>query len=252
MSCISGPSMITSGLLLSLDFDSVKDYVSGITAETSVSEYTLSFFNGATYNTVADGVMTFTRENTTVSKTTAGGGINTTVAGDLAATTFLYNDFTWEIWFRINDINPSNYDANETSSVIAVYQGFHAGFLYTSTQMRVTIWTGAATAASVATWTVGTSGAQINQGSWYQIVLTRSGNVFTPYINGAQLGAGTTTSTPVAGVATSNILSIGSSSASNFINYSRSTFSNMKMYNRALSPGEVSLNFNAIRGRFGL
>jgi hypothetical protein len=112
MSCVSGPNIVTNGLLLSLDFDSIKDYTSGTSAETSVNDYTLAFLNGATYNTVADGTITFTREASTASKTTAGGGINTTLADSLAVTNFLYNDFTWELWFRINDRTATNYDAN--------------------------------------------------------------------------------------------------------------------------------------------
>ena len=112
------------------------------------------------------------------------------------------------------------------------------------------------TNVNACSWTVGTSGAQINQGSWYQIVVTRSGNVFTPYVNGVQVGTGSTRSyTAFSGV--SNDLHLGAATnvaagVSSYVYYAKNSISNMKMYNRALSAAEVKQNFNALRGRYGI
>ena len=123
--------------------------------------------------------------------------------------------------------------------------------------MSYVVWNGISTGPTCASWTVGTSGAQINQGSWYQIVVTRSSNLFTPYINGAPLGTSTTTVTSSAGIGTGNTVWLGKSQnlaagAGSYLGYARNSVSNMKMYNRALSASEISQNFNALRGRFGI
>lgn len=217
-----------------------------------------SYGNNAIYINTTNSFMQFTRA-TAVPKD--GGGATVGTSGALTVTNFLYNDHTWEIWFRIDDRAPGNTiwtaDANEGASALSVYQGYHAGFTYSSTVMYYIIWNGVASAPTCASWTVGASGAQINQDSWYQIVVTRSGNVFTPYINGAPLGTGSTTVTSATGIGTSNNLWLGKTAnvaagAGAFLNYSRNSVANMKMYNRALSAEEINSNFQALRGRFGI
>jgi len=247
------PQIVTSNLLLSLDFANTKNYVSGTTAASSISEYTFTFKNGATYNSVANGVLTITRAATVTTKANDGGGIySPALPSGLASTTFLYNDHTWEVWVKINDVNPSNYDANEPASCITGYAGFNAGFIYNTTTLNYSIWNGTTNAISCAQFSLGTNNENIIAGRWQQIVVTRAGNVFTPYVNGAGKGTGSTSSPSVAGVGTSTVLSVGSFNIANFINYAKIDFGNMKMYDRALSGSEVSQNFNAIRGRYGI
>jgi hypothetical protein len=217
-----------------------------------------SYGNNAIYINTTNSFMQFTRA-TAVPKD--GGGATVGTSGALTVTNFLYNDHTWEIWFRIDDRTPGNTiwtaDANEGASALSVYQGYHAGFTYSSTVMFYIIWNGVASAPTCASWTVGANGAQINQDSWYQMVVTRSGNVFTPYINGVPLGTGSTTVTSATGISTSNNLWLGKTAnvaagAGAFLNYSRNSVANMKMYNRALSAEEINSNFQALRGRFGI
>lgn len=246
------PSVVTSNLLLSLDFANIKDYVSGTTLTSSVTPYSFTFKNGLTYNTISNGILTINRAATVTTKTNDGGGVHATGTGNLAVANFLYNDFTWEVWVKINDRTPSNYDGNESNSTIAGYPGYNAGFYYNSSNLYFNIWNGTTNAPIVASWTLGTSTQDIVQGNWYQIVLTRSGNVFTPYVNGAQKGTGSTSATTVAGIGTQNVINVGFNNLANFIWYAKMDFSNMRMYNRALSALEVLQNFNALRGRFGI
>jgi hypothetical protein len=217
-----------------------------------------SYGNNAYYINTTSSFMQFTRATAAPKD---GGGATVGTSGALTVTNFLYNDHTWEIWFRIDDRTPGNTiwtaDANEGASALSVYQGYHAGFTYSSTVMIYTVWNGVASAPTCASWTVGASGAQINQGSWYQIVVTRSGNLFTPYINGVPLGTGSTSVTSATGIGTSNNLWLGKTAnvaagAGAFVYYSRNTVANMKMYNRALSAAEIAQNFQALRGRFGI
>ena len=182
----------------------------------------------------------------------------TTLSGDLSVSNFLYNNHTWEVWFKINDITPGGYsDATEAYSNLIAYRGYHAGFQYTASTLLYYIWNGTSGAPTCASWTLGTSGSQVNQGSWYQAVVTRSDNVFTPYLNGVQLGTGSTTVTSVTGIGTTNDLHIGgmanvAAGASSYVYYPKNSLANVKMYNRALTPSEINKNFNALRGRFGL
>lgn len=246
------PNIVTKNLLLSLDFANPKNYVSGTTLSSSVSRYNFTFKNGLTYNTISNGVLTTNRAATVTTKANDGGGVYTTGTDSLAVTSFLYNDFTWEIWAKINDRTASNYDATETSSMMAGYPGYNAGFYYNTSSLAFNIWNGVTNAPNVATWTLGTTTQDILEGKWYQIVISRTGNVFTPYINGVQKGTGTTSTTTVAGVATQNVINVGFNNIGNYIWYAKMDFSNMRMYNRGLSDSEVWKNFNALRGRFGL
>lgn len=239
--------------------------ISGSTADTNLNgTWTIATVPNSTtftfFTSVAVASGTFTTGLGTLTVSSKWGGLvisNPNMTGDLTNTNFLYNDHTWEVWFRIDDRQPSSLDTTEGYSILACYPGWHSGFLYTAGTILYGIKNGATLLPTCASWTLGASGAQINQGSWYQIVVTRTGNVFTPYVNGVPLGTGTTTVTDPTNNGVTNTLSIGSSYQANagwgrYLYYSKNTVSNMKMYNRALSAAEVKKNFNALRGRFGI
>lgn len=208
-----------------------------------------------TYYNFANNSIQFTR--TSSAPKWGGVGLFSSTTGNLTCPNFLYNDHTWEIWFKIDDRTPGNYDITEGTNVLSVFNGYHAGFLYNSSTMLYNIWSTGPTEYNCASWTLGTSGSQINQGSWYQIACVNRGGTFTPYLNGVQTGTGyNRTLNYVSGVTQNNIY-IGAAanvSANNgsYVYYGKNTISNMKMYNRALSDLEISQNFNALRGRYGL
>jgi hypothetical protein len=91
-----------------------------------------------------------------------------------------------------------------------------------------------------------------NFGSWKFISAVVSSNRTDLYINGSLAGSNVSK----AGVfgASSNQLRIGSDSASpSLITYPmQGSMANFLVYNRALTAAEVTQNFNATRGRFGL
>jgi len=258
MGLYHSPRVVTANLLLSIDMANIKSYPNtGITITNLAATNTNSIMTlvDSSYYTVANGTVQFTR--TTAPTAKDGGGINSNqLTNALSSQNFLYNDHTWEVWARIDDRNPGNYDGTEGDSVLSVYLGYHAGFMYTASNMRYYLWNNASGVIPVS-WTLGASGAQINQGSWFQIAVTKSGNVFTPYVNGVNLGTGSTTSITYQAGITGNVIGIGKSydraaGTATYIFYSKSTFSHMRMYNRALSATEIKQNFDANRGRFGL
>lgn len=220
-----------------------------------------SYGNNAYYINTTASYMQFTRATAAPKD---GGGASVTMSGSLTAANFLYNDYTWEVWFRIDNIQPGNTiwtgDATEGLSCLANYAGWHQGFQYTASSMNFAVvdFTTTGTYYNGATWTLGTSGTQIVQGNWYQIVITKFNRTYTPYLNGVPLGTGATVPAMApTNLGTGNTVWIGkvnnaAAGAGSYEYYSRNSVANMKMYNRALSATEIAQNFQALRGRFGI
>lgn len=255
MSGFSGPQTIMNNLLLSMDFNNTKCYPETGTAVTDLIGRTAFTLLDSSYYTYSNGTIQFTRTTSPALKD--GGGLHATASGSLTASNFLYNDHTWEIWARIDDRNPGVYTGSENSSILSVYAGYHSGFTYNASSITYIIWNATTNVATCSTWTLGTSGTNVIEGQWFQIAVTRSGNLFTPYVNGVSSGTGATQSPSGVGTGSSNLLALGktqdvAAGDSVFVFYSKNTISQMRMYNRALSAEEILNNFNAHRGRFGI
>ena len=209
-----------------------------------------------------NGYIQFNRYPATTSTQKAGGNLQiTNPQGALSVTNFLYYDHTWEIWFRIDDISgisPPG-DPTEGFSTLALYNGYHSGFSYGPTVMNYTIWSSTTNAYSFGQWSVGTSGAQLNQGSWYQIAVSKIGNTATAYTNGQPTSVSSYSLVTI-NVPMSNNINIGSAYPVvnnlgynySYLGYAKNSISIMRMYNRGLSAAEIQQNFNANRGRYGL
>lgn len=183
-----------------------------------------------------------------------GGNMVVTGSGALASNTYLYNDHTTEVWARINDRNPANYDGYEGASILATYSGYHSMFYYGSNYIRYAIWDNTGpTEKTTSDLTVGTSGTDIIQGQWFQVVVTKSGTTFKTYLNGVLKYTNTITSTALTGV--TNSLRLGAAGDGNtgaFYYYAKNNIGCLKMYNTALTTEEISQNFNALRGRYSI
>lgn len=86
-------------------------------------------------------------------------------------------------------------------------------------------------------------------GIWYHIVATYNGATIKGYVNGV-IDPTTYSYTGTLNT-TSTIFSIGRLGTYNGF-YMNGNISGIKIYNKALSASEVSQNFNALRGRFGI
>lgn len=261
----NGTTLVTCTVASTADMTpSCEITISGVTADTNINGYwTANIINSTTFTFNTGAVVaagTFTTGLGTLTVSSKWGGLITTTnstTGNLTATNFLYNDHTWEVWVRIDDRTPSGLDPSEGNSIIACFPGWHCGFLFYSTTIYYYVKNGASLQPTCASWTLGTSGTQVIQGNWHQIVLTRQGNVFTPYVNGSQVGTGSTTVTDPTNNGISNYISIGGSynykpGYGKWMYFSKVSVGNMKMYNKALSSLEVLQNFNALRGRYGI
>lgn len=183
-----------------------------------------------------------------------GGNATTITSGALASNTYLYNDHTTEVWARINDRNPANYDSSEGESVLVTFTGYHSMFLYGSSYFRYYIWDNTGPTSKYTTdLTLGTSGTDIIQGQWFHVAVTKSGVTFKTYLNGILRNTDTITTTAFAGV--TNRLALGSAfdnNTGNFNFYGKNNVGCVKMYNAALSADEIMKNFGSLRGRYGI
>jgi hypothetical protein len=102
---------------------------------------------------------------------------------------------------------------------------------------------------SVGVW--GVSGETVSSipysaNQWINLTMTYNGSTITAYKNGDVFGTAASTRTFVEGTLT---LGKGAISASE---YFTGGLSIVQLYNRALTAAEVSQNFNALRGRYGV
>lgn len=251
-----GPSTTTDGLLYCMDFLNPRCYPgSGTTFTNLGSVSTTTTIYNSTYYSISNGLVQFTRSTTATKDGSVLRSSAALTGTALAASSFLYNDHTWEVTFRIDDAAPGNYDATEGGSVLSVYNGYHSGYIYTSTDLSYYVWTAGPTILQVCSWTVG-AGKQISPGQWYTVATVKSGSTWIPYLNGANVGNGSTNAISNPGVIT-DYINFGASQLlaaglGTYMYYAKNTISGSRMYNRALSEKEIANNFNSTRGRFGI
>jgi hypothetical protein len=157
------------------------------------------------------------------------------------------NPFTFSIWFitsstgiilgQQNTSTPNS----ATGWVPAIYVGTN-GLLYTSC-----FWGGTTSNLSV-------SSSSVNNGSWNNITVTFSSNSQISYLNGVSYATLSKTQT---NYSSTYYYFLGTGRVSGWTNFPESPYFNgnipiVKYYNRALSAAEVSQNFNALRGRYGV
>jgi hypothetical protein len=245
MSVSYNPSAVTDGLLYAVDFANTKNYVgSGSSFTDSVVSRAGTLTNASYYSyDSTTKSLNFTRDGATL----AGGYTTFVGSGGLTATTFLYNDHSVELLARINDFAPGNYNGNETNSVLAGYQGYHAGFQYNASGLFYSIWNGGSNS--------GVSVPIINTpvNTWIHLVATRLGNVFTMYVNGVVVNTGTV-ATPSGnpGISNNFRLAAGNGGSGPYAYYAKCNVALHRMYSKALSTTEIEQNFNSVRGRYSL
>ena len=250
MGVFAGPEINESGLVLALDAANTKSYPGSGTTWTDLSgngnNFTLVNPSYYSYSSSNGGSIGFTR---TLPPTAEDGGYATlNTVGILTAGNYLHNNHTTEVWFKSNDRNPTNYTANETLSVIATYTGFHNMWMYNASVYQYLIWGKTAGVNNIYT----LSFSDTSSGVWTQLVAVRNGTTLTLYKNGVSQTSGTITS-GTEGIPSNNIIRIAAANYNgDFSWHSNLNFSSLKMYTRALSAAEVSQNFNATRGRFGI
>ncbi len=241
-------NIVSSGLVLHLDFGNDESYVgSGTTVidlsgsgggPTGVATQRNDgiIWDGATFSSQSGGILNYSGIGT------VGVGVNTTGKKEVLQ---LLNNVTYSIWYKINagigytgtnllytreDLNRSNFGG--------IMIGYNAN-ITTNTSWKLTKF-GASDVFIDAT--------VPNDSNWHNVsvVYDKSNGVFL-YVDGTLSGKGTDT-TDFAANTSSGIIKIGFSQYGSLYG----SISQVSIYNRPLSAGEISQNFNAVRGRFGI
>jgi hypothetical protein len=232
MSFNYSPKIINdSSLVLCLDAANNKSYVSGSTNWNDISKgaNTATLVNGPTFTTSNGGGVVFD-------------GVDDYVS--LGTQTIIQNDFTLSIWFILNTtsskehfIFSNNYNATPALLITAdsSINGINLSAYYS-------------TAGGVIQY--GLNPTILTNSQIYNLTLIRSGSIHTPYINGIIQTSRIFTESTVLGLGR---YELGYATLRNKTTaYMQGNIYNTQIYNRALSATEITQNYNAMKGRFGL
>ena len=233
-----------NGLVLALDAANPKSYPGSGTAWTDLSGRgnTGTLTNGPTYSSANGGSIVFDGTNNFASIPSP---------SPLSGTQL----FTFEIWVNLTSITGNFGGSNKAAWLFAGGSGSGAGqpeFAVLSANNTSftpnTIYFGRGAGGVTGSLSINVSSLMSN-GNWYQISLVRSAsNIETVYLNGSSIGTGNVSNSFSDGI--TNFASLENNSS--YSGYLNGKISNIKIYNRALSAAEVSQNYNALRGRYGL
>lgn len=231
MSVFSGPEIVTNGLVLNLDAANIKSYPGSGTVWTDLSptNSVSSLVNGPTFLSSNNGVINFdgVDDYASVSGTTG----NTSLS-------------SVECWISFNVIT-----VGATHQIVARTNTSVGTFNLIKNNLNEKIQFAVRLAASPATQSNIFSDAIMVINTWYHLVGTYDGSFQKLYVNSI-LQSTVTSLSGTLDTAGTYALNIGR-------NTSNAAFTNariplVRLYNRALSSAEVSQNFEALRGRYGV
>jgi hypothetical protein len=215
--------IVTSGLTVNLDAGFTPSYPKSGTSWTdlSFSGNNATLINGPTFNSSNGGSIVFD-------------GVD-----DIVTTTYVStNTYTFSAWFKTNVVS-SGY-----RNIISIPSGNYVLILLDTSTPNLGFWApdSSANGSNLSTPTISTN-------TWYNVVFVREGNNITggykAYLNGILYGNANTVTW-----STTEGLSVGGrADAPQPLN---GNISQVLIYNRALSSNEITQNFNAQKGRYGL
>ena len=213
------PSIVLNGLVLYLDAANIKSYPGSGTTWTDLSGRgnTGTLTNGPTYSSANGGSLVFD-------------GVDDYVSGSIPT----INSWSMTLWYRSTDItsNPVFYPFSGTP---ATGLGFGGTFgVTTNNRWYFLDGTNALSSANTA----------VTTNIWYYLVVTKSSTTYNLYTNGSL--SLTTTGVDV------SLTQYNLGRRGDAVWYSKGNIAQASIYNRALSAAEVSQNFNALRGRYGI
>jgi len=213
------PRIVTNGLVLYFDAGNTKSYSgSGLTWSDVKSNINATLVNGSSFNSTNLGVITTD-------------GINDYISVTLPTIGTAYSISFWVKFISLPAGAGSEIQLFGSPSDIASISLYAA----VSNTYKFLSWNGSGAR-------IGTTTLAIN--TWYNFVMVNSSNTIF-YLNSAVDGTFANTATLNSGAATFACIN----GIARFLN---SNISNIMFYNRALSATEISQNYKALKGRFGL
>jgi hypothetical protein len=216
------PDIIRTGLVLNLDAGNAASYPGSGTvwADLSGNGNNGTLIDGVGYSGANGGYLILT-----------GGYVN---LGDPSSLRFGTGDWAFECFVRPNNIQQAGAAGAQLAS--KTFGEFEA-FWYNS-QFGHFI-AGSSRIYSLSDW---------SNGIWYQIVFSKQSGVYTFYRNAIDSGQ-TINSNNISAAGNPWLIGARSPSGGGPL---AGNIPIVRMYNRALSAAEVSQNFNALRGRYGI
>ena len=235
MAASSGPDIVDSGLVLALDAADRNSYPGSGTTWTDLSGRSNSgtLVNGTGYSASNGGALTFDGANDYV---------------DVIETTDTFSgSFTVNLWYYAK-INTGGYRIFFETNGYRVSSG--AGLAMYQYDDFWSIW-GRPTTNGSNTNMINTSAGSLGLNVWKNITLTRDINTgsLVLYLNGVSSGSYSGNTADYYNLNTTRKYNIGGGRTDYFSN---SNISQVSIYNRALSAAEVSQNYEALKGRYGL
>lgn len=233
----SAPIIITNGLVLNLDAANPASYPGTGTTWTNL----------VTGNAVANFVL-----NNNVNYNAANGGVLRFADGGWARTTSSFGrlaNYTIEIWVKIAGTSGPSPNANYTPCLFSdIYSGsINMILAYNSYNFPTSAnqFTSGYFNGGWNTFSTSSNTSDIN--NWIHIVATYDGTNCVIYKNGVIIGSGVIGNNPNTSYAGYYIGHCWDMPDLVFGDYSM-----VNLYNRALTPTEVNINFDAVKTRFGL
>jgi len=240
------PRIVTDGLVLNLDAARQNSYAGIGTAwrDLSGNGNTGTLTNGPTYSSGNGGSLSFD------------GVDDYTLLGNISQLQFERTDSFSCSCFTINkDINAVALSIIGNSQTAPGYKGWTFNFFNRSVLKSNAICLALYSIGATNYLEVQTAPNSITANLWYHVAFTYIGNSISSginlYINGINQSTIVSSNSLTSSIKGTENLYIGSRGAG-VGQYLNGNISNLQVYNRALSASEISQNFNAIRGRFGI
>jgi hypothetical protein len=237
MSFAHSPKIVTDGLVLALDAGNTKSYVSGSTTWFDKSGFSNNgtLINGPTFSSANLGSIVFDGTNDYVLVNSGSTSINPTV-GITVTSVFNVSSFG-------SNYAPIVFKQNNYAST---YEQYSLGFFSNAPFLVIT---GVDRTQKV----LQATGNYTNQTIYVAGTCDIVTDEMKLYINGTLMLTGSFTSTfdvadtPI-NIGGTGVLKFGAG----FAGFTNGKIFNAQIYSRALPPSEITQNFNALRGRFGI
>jgi hypothetical protein len=228
------PDIVTGGLVLNLDAGNPYSYNPDNTGSTVWTDVTYNTTGGTLLNgtSYTGGTMTFDGTNDWITMSYG------------SAFTYGTEDFTIECWFKDTSLTTVPYSVLYSQTVSGVNY-FLFGVDTVGVNGRVS-WIGTLSGGGTPIYA---SGSYLRN-TWNHAVASRINGIVTVYLN---TNAGTPTSNTVDFTNTTYVPTIGDESHHGSSNSWRGDISVLRIYkSKGLTQAEITQNFNALRGRYGI
>lgn len=257
MGISGGPNIIKANLAVNLDATDRNSYTSGSTTWLDLSGNNRNFtlVNGPAFNTGSIGNIVFDGVDDYAI-------IDITNDAPMKIENFIFSNHTYELWFRLNSLNPSFADATELLQSLITWPGFHnttaisraspSSSVYLITNY---LWNSAVNTPFASS--IDVTGT-LQTGSWFCVhdIIDYSNTRSITYLNGTQLfvtaSVPTTSMTSAQGNPANKIhLGIARFTGNYRWLLQNGGISAVRLYSRALTATEVLQNYNMQKTKYG-